>query len=62
MGVSDVQMGDVDGDGTIDVADVTTLVGLILGSDTKNSAADVDGDGTVDVADVTELVTIFLGE
>ncbi len=54
--------GDVDGDGTIDVADVTTLVGLILGSDTKNSAADVDGDGTVDVADVTELVTIILGE
>lgn len=53
--------GDVDGDGTLDVADITTLVSLILGNDTNSAAADVDSDGTVDVADVTKLVSIILG-
>ena len=52
--------GDVDGDGTVDVADVTTIVSMILGNDTENNAADVDGDGTVDVADVTTIVSIIL--
>lgn len=52
--------GDVDGDGTVDVADVTTIVSIILGNDTENNAADVDGDGTVDVADVTTIVSIIL--
>ncbi len=53
-------VGDVDGDGTVNVADVTKVVSIILGED-ANDAADIDGDGTVNVADVTKIVTIILG-
>ena len=54
------QNSDVDGDGTTDVADVTCLVSIILGSG-EGSEGDIDGDGVTDVADVTTLVGIILG-
>ena len=54
-------IGDVDNDEVVDVADVTTLVSIILGVETGTAAADVDSDGAVDVADVTTLVSIILG-
>ena len=54
-------MGDVDGDGTVDVADATSVVGMILDNTTITTAGDVDGDGTVDVADVTVIVSVILG-
>lgn len=54
--------GDVDGNGTVNVSDVTELVNMILGITAKNAAvADVDGNGVVNVSDVTELVNIILG-
>ncbi len=54
-------LGDVDGDGTVDVADATSVVGMILDNTTITTAGDVDGDGTVDVADVTVIVSVILG-
>ena len=54
--------GDIDGDGAVNVADVTALVSIILGSGTTTNAADIDGDGTVNVADVTALIAIILGK
>ncbi len=59
--IKPVLAGDVDGDGTIDVADVTLLVSIILGNAPATDAADVDGDTTIDVADVTQVVAIILG-
>ena len=56
--------GDVNMDGLVDVADVTTLVSKILGETPEvfnADAADLDGNGTIDVADVTLLVTKILG-
>ena len=54
--------GDVNGDGTVNVTDVTTLVNMILGVVPKDMArADVNGDGSVNVSDVTTLVNIILG-
>ncbi len=54
-------VGDVNGDGTVNVSDVTALVNMILGVIPKDEqCADVDGNGTVNVSDVTALVNIIL--
>ena len=57
--------GDVNGDGTITIADVTALVNIILGkgnTEYKQAIADVNGDGSITIADVTALVNIILGK
>ncbi|MBR1803683.1 MAG: leucine-rich repeat protein, partial [Muribaculaceae bacterium] len=56
-------VGDVDGDGKVDVTDVNAVINIIL--KTKTAAdyqgnADVDGDGKVDVADVNAVINIIL--
>ena len=62
MGELDAIPGDVNGDGTVNVTDITTLVNMILGVLPKDEArADVDGNGTVNVSDVTALVNLILG-
>lgn len=54
--------GDVNGDGSVNVSDVTYLVNMILGVIPKDeTACDVNGDGIVNVSDVTALVNIILG-
>ena len=55
------RQGDVNGDGSVTVADVSMIVNMILGNEAKVPDADVNGDGTVSVADVTQLVKIILG-
>ena len=54
--------GDVDGDGVVNVKDVTAVVNQILAVTPKTAAADVDGDGVVNVKDVTCLVNIILAK
>ena len=55
--VSAAQLGDVNGDGDINVADVTMLIGNVLsGTSADASVADVNGDGDINVADVTMLI------
>ena len=54
--------GDVNGDGKVNVSDVTALVNMILGVIPKDEArADINGDGKVNVSDVTALINIILG-
>jgi surface protein len=54
--------GDVNGDGKVNVTDVTTLVNMILGVMPMNEArADMNSDGKVNVSDVTALINIILG-
>ncbi|MBO4813355.1 MAG: leucine-rich repeat protein [Muribaculaceae bacterium] len=53
--------GDVNGDGKVNVSDVTALVNMILGVIPKDEArADVNGDGKINVSDVTALINIIL--
>jgi hypothetical protein len=55
--------GDVNGDGFVNVADVTTLISIILGNEVSpfyEDAADLTGDGLLNVADVTALISIVL--
>lgn len=56
--------GDANGDGSVNVFDVTAMVNYILGSPSENfhfDAADVNGDKVVNVFDVTKVVNIILG-
>ncbi len=57
--------GDVNGDGRVDVSDVTTLVDVILGKTTNvpgSTDVDLNGAKNPDVSDVTALVDIILGK
>ena len=50
--------GDVNGDGTVDVADISNII-TIMADGSNNRAGDVNGDGTVDVADISNVITIM---
>ncbi|MBQ8271216.1 MAG: leucine-rich repeat protein [Bacteroidaceae bacterium] len=53
--------GDLNGDESTDVSDLTLLVNIILGNSSTTDAADLNDDGSVDVSDLTKLVSIILG-
>jgi len=54
-------MGDINGDGTLDILDVVSMVNIILGNTPTSSAADMNGDGIINILDVISLVnSIFL--
>ena len=55
------EIGDVNGDGHVTIADVSALIDLLLaGTTTGNDAADVNGDGHVTIADVSALIDLLL--
>lgn len=57
----DVIVGDMDGDGLLDIGDIVILISSVLSGDVLDySKADVTGDGMVDIADVTTLISIVL--
>ena len=59
--LSELVLGDVNGDGNIDVEDVTTLINAVLNGISLNpAAADVNGDNLIDVIDVTTLIARVL--
>ena len=53
--------GDINGDGEVNVSDVTALINKILGSSTYTDAVcDINGDGEINVSDVTALINMIL--
>lgn len=52
--------GDVDGDGKVNIDDVTALIDILLSGGTASGDADVDGDGIVKIADITALIDMLL--
>ena len=53
--------GDINGDGEVNVSDVTALINKILGSSTYSDAVcDINGDGEINVSDVTALINMIL--
>ena len=62
------EVGDINRDGQVSIADVTALVNIILGKDSTvpyqydHDAADVNTDGGISIANVTALVNIILGK
>ena len=58
-------LGDVNEDGTVNIADVTRLIDYLLGDTTapfNATAADVDSNGDINIADVTALIDLLLTE
>ena len=55
-------VGDIDGNGKVDITDVTMLIDYILSPDDTIDGAkcDVDGDGTVNIVDVTCIIDLLL--
>ena len=51
--------GDVDGDGSINITDVTEIIDMILMGDMPDYC-DVDGDGMVSISDITALIDKIL--
>jgi hypothetical protein len=58
--VADFLQGDVNGDGEVDVRDITALIDVIMNSITDNPRADVNQDGDIDVRDITALIDIIM--
>ena len=57
-------LGDVNGDGQVNVMDVTAVINHILGMTPDNfnmQAADVNSDGNINVMDVTGIINMILG-
>ena len=53
--------GDINGDGEVNVSDVTALINKILGSSTySDTVCDINGDGVINVSDVTALINMIL--
>lgn len=60
-GLMTVVTGDINGDNVVNIADVTSLIDLLVSSgSTGNPGADVNGDGAVNIADVTALIDYLL--
>ncbi len=53
--------GDINGDGEVNIGDVTELIDILLSNHTDDAgAADVDHDGEISIGDVTGLIDIIL--
>ena len=53
--------GDLNGDGSLSINDVTLLVEIILQNKEAGSTADMNGDGEVNITDVSLLISAILG-
>lgn len=52
--------GDMNGDGSITVTDVTQLIGMLLSNDDMPAYADMTGDGIANITDVINLINLLL--
>ena len=54
--------GDVNHDGEVNIADINTLIDIVLAGSTDNPDADVNHDGEVNIADINTLIDIVLSK
>ena len=62
MKAASTVIGDVDGDGEVNISDISAIIDILLrgGSDGDMSQADVNGDGEVNIADINAVIDIIL--
>ena len=58
--VSGAGYGDIDGNGQIEMDDLTTLINLLLAGGELPASCDVNGDGNTDMDDLTALINMLL--
>ena len=61
---SNIKLGDVNGDGMVDIADLNAVINYMLGKVTGTfifEAGDIDGNGYIDIADVNGVINLMLG-
>lgn len=56
----DIMLGDLNGDGTLNILDIVILANLILSGDTSNLAGDLNQDGFQNILDVVILINLIL--
>ena len=56
-----IQLGDINADGVINVVDLVMIVNMILGINENSIYADYNQDGLVNIVDVVQLVNTILG-
>ena len=57
---STVPKGDVNGDGSVNISDVTALIDILLSGETAPQSADCNNDTNVTISDVTALIDYLL--
>lgn len=55
-------LGDMNGDGTLNILDVVSLVNIILSGNEPNPLGDMNGDGAYNILDVVILANIILSQ
>ena len=63
--VSNIKVGDANGDGKVSITDAVAVVNKLLGKPSANfraDAADVTGDGKITITDAVAIVNIVLGK
>ena len=53
--------GDVNGDSSVNISDVTALIDILLSGETPPQSADCNQDSSVNISDVTALIDYLLG-
>ena len=53
--------GDVNGDLEVNIADVNSVIGVILDGNGFTAAADVNNEGEINIADVIALINMIVG-
>ena len=53
-------IGDVNGDGLVNIADATSLIDMLLAGSEWSAKADVNCDGDISIADVTTLIDMLM--
>ncbi len=54
-----VLIGDVNGDGEVNLADINAIVDIILGVNDDTTAADVNDDGEINIGDLNAIINII---
>lgn len=55
-------VGDVNGDGVVDIIDVNLVVNMMLGKTAVTAEADLNNDNSIDVSDINTIINIMLGK
>ena len=57
---SDLELGDVDASGSVDILDAVTIVEIILNSSGYNQLADINNDMNIDLLDIMIIINIII--